>query len=69
MEALGFSLRREAVLESLTQEVLKSNEIEGKILDRDQVRSSIARRLGIDVGGLAPGGSPRRRCRRNDVRR
>jgi Fic family protein len=54
MEALGFSLRNEAQLQTLTQDVLKSSEIEGEILDPDQVRSSIARRLGIDVGGLTP---------------
>ena len=54
MEALGFQLRAEAVLQSLTEEVLKSSEIEGEILDRDQVRSSIARRLGMDIGALAP---------------
>jgi Fic family protein len=52
MEALGFPLRSEATLENLTQEVLKSSEIEGEILDREQVRSSIARRLGMDIGGL-----------------
>jgi Fic family protein len=52
MESLGFPFRTEAVLESLTEEVLKSSEIEGEMLDRDQVRSSIARRLGIDIGGL-----------------
>ncbi len=39
MEALGFPLRSEATLENLTQEVLKSSEIEGEILDREQVRS------------------------------
>ncbi len=54
MEGLGFRLRAEAVLQSLTEETLKSNEIEGEMLDRDQVRSSIARRLGIDIGALAP---------------
>ena len=54
METLGFSLRAEATLQNLTLEVLKSSEIEGEILDRDQVRSSIARRLGMDIGGLAP---------------
>ncbi|HEX3885378.1 MAG TPA: Fic family protein [Stellaceae bacterium] len=53
MEALGFSLRSEAVLQTLTQDVLKSSEIEGEKLDHDQVRSSIARRLGLDIGGLA----------------
>jgi Fic family protein len=54
METLGFSLRAEATLRNLTLDVLKSSEIEGEILDRDQVRSSIAHRLGIDTGGLAP---------------
>src|SRR4051812_42152283 len=54
MKALGFSLRGEAVLESLTQEVIKSSEIEGDILNRDQVRSSIARRLGMDIAGMVP---------------
>jgi Fic family protein len=54
MEGLGFQLRAEAVLDSLTEEVLKSSEIEGEKLDRDQVRSSIARRLGLDIGGLTP---------------
>lgn len=52
MEALGFPLRSEATLENLTQEILKSSEIEGEVLDREQVRSSIARRLGMDIGGL-----------------
>jgi Fic family protein len=54
MEALGFPLRSEAMLQTLTQDVLKSSEIEGEILDYDQVRSSIARRLGIDIGALTP---------------
>lgn len=54
MEALGFSLREEAVLRTLTQDVLKSSEIEGEVLDADQVRSSIARRLGMDIGALTP---------------
>lgn len=52
MEGIGFSLRAEATLRSLTEEILKSNEIEGERLDRDQVRSSIARRLGMDIGAL-----------------
>jgi Fic family protein len=52
MEGLGFQFRTEAVLDTLTEDVLKSSEIEGEKLDRDQVRSSIARRLGIDIGGL-----------------
>lgn len=54
MEGLGFQLQTEAVLNTLTEDVLKSSEIEGEKLDRDQVRSSIARRLGIDIGGLTP---------------
>lgn len=52
MEALGFPLREEAVLQALTEDVLKSSEIEGEVLNREQVRSSIARRLGMDIGGL-----------------
>jgi len=51
MESLGFALQKEAELESLTLEVLKSSEIEGEKLDAAQVRSSIARRLGIDTAG------------------
>jgi Fic family protein len=54
MEALGFTLRAEAVLQSLTEEVIKSSEIEGEVLDKDQVRSSIARRLGMDIGATTP---------------
>jgi Fic family protein len=54
MEAMGFSLRAEAVLDTLTLDVLKSSEIEGEILDRKQVRSSVARRLGMNIGALAP---------------
>lgn len=54
MEALGFQLREEAVLKTLTQDVLKSSEIEGERLDPEQVRSSLARRLGMDIGGLKP---------------
>jgi len=54
METLGFSLRGEATLRTLTEDVLKSSEVEGEILDREQVRSSIARRLGMDIGALVP---------------
>src|SRR5882757_2304084 len=54
MEALGFKLQQEAVLQTLTSDVLKSSEIEGEKLDAGQVRSSIARRLGIDIGALKP---------------
>lgn len=54
MEALGLTLQKAATLQSLTEEVVKSSEIEGEILDKDQVRSSLARRLGVDIGGLIP---------------
>ena len=52
MEGLGFKLQAEASLETLSEEVVKSSEIEGEILDMNQVRSSIARRLGMDIGAL-----------------
>lgn len=52
MGALGFELKNQANLEILTQDVLKSTEIEGELLNPDQVRSSVARRLGLDVSGL-----------------
>jgi len=52
MEALGFNLRQEAILETLTVDVIESSEIEGEKLDTEQVRSSIARRLGVDIGAL-----------------
>jgi Fic family protein len=54
MQALGFPLREEAVLQTLTEDVLKSSEIEDDILDEAQVRSSIARRLGMDTAALPP---------------
>lgn len=54
MEALGFELQKEAHLSILTEDVVKSSAIEGENLDPDQVRSSIARRLGMDIGGLIP---------------
>ncbi len=54
MEALGFPLRAEAVLQTLTADVMKSSEIEGEVLDKEQVRSSLARRLGMDIGALIP---------------
>jgi len=54
MEALGFDLRNEAHLRTLTEDVIKSSEIEGEQLDPDQVRSSLARRLGMDIAGLVP---------------
>ncbi len=54
MGALGFELKNRANLEILTQDVIKSSEIEGELLNPDQVRSSVARRLGLDVSGLVP---------------
>src|SRR4051812_31949527 len=54
MESLGFALREEAVLETLTRDVLQTSAIEGEILNDDQVRSSVARHLGIDIGALTP---------------
>jgi Fic family protein len=54
MEYLGFELRGEAHLRTLTEDVVKSSEVEGEKLPPDQVRSSIARRLGMDVAGLVP---------------
>lgn len=52
MNTLGFSEKEEATLTALTLDVVKSSEIEGDLLDYDQVRSSIARRLGINTAGL-----------------
>lgn len=54
MEALGFDLRQEAVLKTLTEDVVKSSDIEGERLDAEQVRSSIERRLGLDICALKP---------------
>lgn len=51
---LGFGLRSETLLHTLTQDVLKSTEIEGEFLNTEQVRSSVARRLGMDIAGLVP---------------
>lgn len=51
MESLGFDLRNEALLDTLTLDVLKSSEIEGEFLNTDQVRSSIARKLGMEIAG------------------
>lgn len=49
MESIGFHAKEDVVLQSLTQDVIKSSEIEGEILDQSLVRSSIARRLGMDA--------------------
>jgi len=54
MKAVGFTTKEEATLTTLTLDVVKSSEIEGEQLNYDQVRSSIARRLGLDVAGLIP---------------
>lgn len=54
MDALGFSVRTEAMLNTLIEDVLKSTEIEGEILNPEQVRSSVARRLGLEIAGLVP---------------
>jgi len=51
MELLGFDLRNEALLDTLTLDVIKSSEIEGEVLNPDQVRSSIAKRLGMEIAG------------------
>ncbi|RZU98713.1 Fic family protein [Spiribacter vilamensis] len=56
MEGLGFELRREASLETLTTDVVTSSSIEGENLNPREVRSSIARWLGIDIGGYVPAG-------------
>jgi Fic family protein len=54
LETMGLDTQDETVLQTLTDDVVKSSEIEGEKLNSDQVRSSIARRLGMDIGGLAP---------------
>lgn len=54
METLGFRLQKETLLRTLTEDVVKSSDIEGEKLDVDQVRSSVARRLGLDVAGVLP---------------
>ena len=54
MDALGFDVKNNALLQVLTENIIKSSEIEGQILDKHIVRSSIARRLGIDLGGETP---------------
>ena len=52
LETMGFETQDETTLQTLTEDVVKSSEIEGEKLSSDQVRSSIARRLGMDIGGL-----------------
>lgn len=54
MEAIGFSYQQDTLLQTLTQDVLKSSEIEGEYLDHSSVRSSVARHLRIETGAIAP---------------
>jgi Fic family protein len=54
MQALGFQMQEETMLKALTMDVVKSSEIEGELLNPEQVRSSIARRLGIEIAGSIP---------------
>ena len=54
MDALGFEIKNNANLKILTENIIKSSEIEGEILNKDEVRSSIARRLGMDIAGEVP---------------
>lgn len=54
MQALGFRIQEETMLKALTMDVMKSSEIEGELLNPEQVRSSIARRLGIEIAGTLP---------------
>ncbi|WPR71978.1 Fic family protein [Flavobacterium sp. NG2] len=51
MQTLGFQIQEETMLKALTMDVTKSSEIEGELLNPEQVRSSIARRLGIEIAG------------------
>ena len=52
MSSLGFSMQEEANLTTITLDIVKSSEIEGEQLNYEQVRSSVARRLGLNVAGL-----------------
>src|ERR1035437_8895432 len=54
MSAVGFTAKEETILSSLTLDVVRSSEIEGEILNYEQVRSSIARRLGMEYAGMLP---------------
>ena len=54
MDSLGFHLQSEAILTTLSLDIIKSNEIEGEMLNPAQVRSSLARRLGMEIAGLVP---------------
>ncbi len=57
MEAIGFDLKIEAELNALTDTVVKTSEIEGEVLNIGEVRSSVASRLGVDIGGPEPSGN------------
>ena len=52
MSVLGFDLKNSAILDALTADITKSSGIEGEILNIDQVRSSVARHLGIEIEGI-----------------
>ena len=54
MNGLGFDLKLETRLRALTDDVVKSSAIEGENINPEEVRSSIARRLGMNIGGLVP---------------
>jgi Fic family protein len=54
MQLLGFRIQEETMLKALTMDVMKSSEIEGELLNPEQVRSSKARRLGIEIAGAIP---------------
>ena len=54
MSSLGFDMKDKATLEMMTKNIIKSSEIEGEYLNLDQVRSSLAKRLGVDIAGSAP---------------
>ena len=56
MSTLGFYVRSEAGLAAMTTDVVKSSAIEGERLDAAQVRSSLARRLGLEMAGMVPSG-------------
>lgn len=52
MEAMGFELRKEASFKTLTSDIIKTSEIEGEILSKEQVRSSLAKKIGLEIGGI-----------------
>jgi len=52
MEVIGFNFRKEAIINALSNEILKTNEIEGEFLNPEKVRSSVAERLGIKTAGI-----------------